>query len=155
MTAPRPGDPFHLDLDGTVIAGRYIEVDPPHRLVIEWERQGTDNVTPTPALIEFTFTPTGDETSVEVQLSGLSAEDAEFYPQLFARYLDRINAAFLAPNPAHFLATESGTTSDANIRLRQVNPLRRACHRVELSSAAERRHPGLGCHVAGRYLRLP
>ena len=62
---------------------------------------------------------------------------------------------FLAPNPAHFLATESGTTSDANIRLRQVNPLRRAGHRVELSSAAERRHPGLGCHVAGRYLRLP
>jgi hypothetical protein len=78
--------------------------------VIEWERQGTDNVTPTPALIEFTFTPTGDETSVEVQLSGLSAEDAEFYPQLFARYLDRINAAFLAPNLAHFLATESGTS---------------------------------------------
>jgi hypothetical protein len=32
MTAARPGDAFHLDLDGTVIAGRYIEVDPPHRL---------------------------------------------------------------------------------------------------------------------------
>jgi hypothetical protein len=28
MTAPRAGDAFHLDLDGTVIAGRYIEVDP-------------------------------------------------------------------------------------------------------------------------------
>ena len=38
MTAPRPGDAFHLDLDGTVIAGRYIEVDPPHRLVIGWDR---------------------------------------------------------------------------------------------------------------------
>ena len=24
MTAPRPGDAFHLDLDGTVIAGRYM-----------------------------------------------------------------------------------------------------------------------------------
>jgi uncharacterized protein YndB with AHSA1/START domain len=36
MTA-RPGDAFHLDLDGTVIAGRYIEVDPPHRLVIGWD----------------------------------------------------------------------------------------------------------------------
>jgi uncharacterized protein YndB with AHSA1/START domain len=38
MTAPRPGDAFHLDLDGTVITGRYIEVDPPHRLVIGWDR---------------------------------------------------------------------------------------------------------------------
>ena len=31
MTAPRVGETFHLDLDGTAIAGRYIEVDPPHR----------------------------------------------------------------------------------------------------------------------------
>jgi uncharacterized protein YndB with AHSA1/START domain len=60
MTAPRPGDAFHLDLDGTVITGRYIEVDPPHRLVIGWDRQGTDTATPTPAFIEITFTPTGD-----------------------------------------------------------------------------------------------
>ena len=56
MTAPRPGDPFHLDIDGTVIAGHYIEVDPPYRLLIEWDRQGADNAPP-PALIEFTFTP--------------------------------------------------------------------------------------------------
>ena len=34
MTATRPGDAFHLDLDGTVIAGRYIEVDHPHRLAM-------------------------------------------------------------------------------------------------------------------------
>ena len=63
MTAARPGDAFHLDLDGTVIAGRYIEVDPPHRLVIGWDRQGTDKATPTPALVEITLTPTGGKRS--------------------------------------------------------------------------------------------
>jgi uncharacterized protein YndB with AHSA1/START domain len=94
MTAPRPGDAFHLDLDGTVIDGRYIEVDPPHRLVIGWDRQGADNATPTPSLIEITLAPTGDGTNVKVQLSGLSAEDAAFYRQLWARHLDRIAAAF-------------------------------------------------------------
>ena len=95
MTAPRPGDAFHLDLDGTVIAGRHIEVDPPVRMLIEWDRQGTDKATPTLALIEITFTPTGDGTTVvEVQLSGLGAEDAAFYPQLLERYLDRTAAAF-------------------------------------------------------------
>ena len=100
MTAPRPGDAFHLDLDGTVIAGRYIEVDPPHRMLIEWDRQGTDKATPTPALIEITLTPTGDGTTVvEVQLSGLSAEDAAFYRQLWARHLDRIAAAFAGAEP--------------------------------------------------------
>jgi uncharacterized protein YndB with AHSA1/START domain len=75
MTAPRPGDAFHLDLVGTVIDGRYIEVDPPHRLVIGWDRQGADNATPTTAFIEITPTPTSVGTNVKVQLSGLSAED--------------------------------------------------------------------------------
>ncbi len=99
MTAPRPGDAFHLELDGTVIAGRYIEVDPPHRLVIGWDRQGTDKVTPTPALIEITLTPTGDGTDVTVQLSGFSAEDAAFYQQLWARHLDGIAAVFARAEP--------------------------------------------------------
>ena len=95
MTVPRPGDAFHLDLDGTVIAGRYIEVDSPVRMLIEWDRQGTGKATPTLALIEITFTPTGDGTTVvEIQLSGLSAEDAAFCPQLLERYLDRTAAAF-------------------------------------------------------------
>jgi uncharacterized protein YndB with AHSA1/START domain len=99
VTAPRPGDAFHLDLDGTVIAGRYIEVDPPHRLVIEWDRQGTDTATPKPALVEITLTTTGDGTNVKVQLSGLSAEDAAFYRQLWVRHLDRIAAAFAGAEP--------------------------------------------------------
>ena len=42
-----PGDAFHLDLDGTVVAGRYMEVDPPHRLVIGWDRPaGADQALP-------------------------------------------------------------------------------------------------------------
>ena len=100
MTAPRPGDAFRLDLDGTVIAGRYIEVDPPHCLVIGWDRQ-TDEAAPTPALIEITLTPTGDGTNVKVQLSGLNAEDAAFYRQLWARHLDRIAAVLAGAEPAH------------------------------------------------------
>ena len=99
MTAPRAGDAFHLGLDGTVIAGRYIEVDPPHRLVIGWDRQGTDKPTPTPTCIEITLTPTGNGTTVKVQLSGLSAADAAFYQQLWARHLDRIAAAFARAEP--------------------------------------------------------
>jgi uncharacterized protein YndB with AHSA1/START domain len=84
-----------------MISGRYVEVDPPHRMVIEWDRQEPDEALPTPALIEITFIPMGDGTNVMVQLSGLSAEDAAFYRQLWARYLDRIAA----------LASESLTRS--------------------------------------------
>ena len=72
MTAPRVGETFHLDLDGTAIAGRYIEVDPPHRMLLRWDRQETDTATPTPTFIEITLTPTGDGTNVRVEFSGLS-----------------------------------------------------------------------------------
>jgi uncharacterized protein YndB with AHSA1/START domain len=94
MKAPRVGETFRLELDGTAIAGRYIEVDPPHRMLLSWDRVGTDKATPTPTLIEITLTPTGGGTNVRVQFSGLSAEDAAFYPQLWARHLDRIATAF-------------------------------------------------------------
>ncbi len=101
MTAPRVGETFHLDLDGTAIAGRYIEVDPPHRMLLRWDRQGTDTAMPTTTFIEITFTPMGDGTNVRVQFSGLSAEDAAVYPQLWARHLDQIAAAFADAEPAH------------------------------------------------------
>jgi uncharacterized protein YndB with AHSA1/START domain len=99
MTAPRAGDAFHLDLDGAVIAGRYIEVEPPHRLVIEWDRQGTNKPTPTPTCIEITLTPTRNGTTVKVQFSGLNAAEAVFHQQLWARHLDRIAAAFAPAEP--------------------------------------------------------
>src|SRR5271154_6212397 len=89
LTARRVGDTFHLDLDGTAIAGHHIEVDPPHRMLLRWDRQGTDPATPTHTFIEIALTPTGDGTNVRVQFSGLSAEDAVFYAQLWARHLDR------------------------------------------------------------------
>ena len=38
MTAPRVGETFRLELDGTAIAGRYIEVDSPHRMLLSWDR---------------------------------------------------------------------------------------------------------------------
>ena len=100
MTAPRPGEMFHLDLDGTVIAGRYVEVEPPHRMLLRWDRQGADAATPTPTFIEITLNPTGDSTNVRVEFSGLSAEDAAFYPPLWARHLGRIATALASTEPA-------------------------------------------------------
>lgn len=101
MTAPRLGETFDLDLDGTAIAGHYIEVDPPHRMLLRWDRQGTDTATATPTFIEITLTPTRDGTDVKVQFSGLSADDAAVYPQLWARHLDRIATALAGDKPAH------------------------------------------------------
>ena len=98
MTAPRPGDNFHLDIDGTVIDGRYIEVDPPHRMVIAWDRQSTDDASPTH--VEITFTPTGGITKMTVEFLALSAEEADFYGKIWRRHLDGIAARFAGPPSA-------------------------------------------------------
>lgn len=53
---------------------------------------------PTPALIEMTFTPKGDRTTVKVEGSGVGA-DATCYPQLGPHHLDRIAAALAGAEP--------------------------------------------------------
>ena len=88
------GEAFHLDLDGTEIAGHYLEVDPPYRMLISWDRRRSDAATSTPTFIEITLTPAGDGTNVRVEFSGLGAEDGAFHRQLWARHLDRIAAVF-------------------------------------------------------------
>lgn len=37
---PRSGGEFTLDINGVPVRGRYVEVDPPQRLVISWGTPG-------------------------------------------------------------------------------------------------------------------
>ena len=59
-----------------MIAGRYIEVDSPVRMLIEWDRQGTDKATPALALIEITFTPASRTAWTRSSSSGSSGKAA-------------------------------------------------------------------------------
>jgi uncharacterized protein YndB with AHSA1/START domain len=101
VTAPLVGKTFHFNLDGRVIVGRFIEVDPPHRVLLRWDRQGTETATSESTFIEITLTPTDGGTNVKVEFSGLSAEDAAFYLQLWERHLDRIAAALAGAKSTH------------------------------------------------------
>lgn len=116
MTAPRPGDPFHLDLGRTAITGHYLDVDPPHRLVIEWDLPRSDDGTPASALAEITLTPTDGGTDVKVQLSGLSADDAAFHQQLWARHLDQIADGFAGSQPRSDLKSPSTHPNGSGVR---------------------------------------
>ena len=101
MTAPLVGEAFHFNLDGTAMVGRFIEVDPPRRLLLRWDRQAAGTAPLEPTLIEITLTPTDGGTNVKVDFSGLSAEDGAFYSELWERHLDRITAALAGVEPAH------------------------------------------------------
>ena len=41
-----PGGVFHLDINGVPVRGRYLELDPPHRLLISWGHAGSEVLPP-------------------------------------------------------------------------------------------------------------
>jgi uncharacterized protein YndB with AHSA1/START domain len=100
VTAHRVGDAIQLELDGEEIAVHYIEIDPPHRMLLRWDRQGSDRAAPKPTFVDVTFTPTSNGTNVKVQYSGESPEDVTFYRQHWARHLDQIASAFASAESA-------------------------------------------------------
>lgn len=54
---PSPGGVFSLDFVRVKVRGRYLVVDPPHRLVFSWGHEGSDVMPPGTSTVEVTFTP--------------------------------------------------------------------------------------------------
>jgi uncharacterized protein YndB with AHSA1/START domain len=109
VAASRVGETFHLDLDGTAFAGRYIEVEPPHRMLLRWDRQGTDtaNVDTDTGILRNHAPPTGDGTNVGVQFSGLVRRMPLSIRNSGRVTLTELQLSSLASNPR--TVTESGT----------------------------------------------
>lgn len=72
---PKAGGTFRLDVDGEHFAsGRYLEVDPPHRLVMTWGWEGNEHVKPGSTTVEINLIPDGDGTLLRLRHSGLPTE---------------------------------------------------------------------------------
>ena len=73
---PSPGGAFRLDVDGEhFAAGRYLEVEPPHRLVMTWGWEGNELVAPESTTVEITLTAEGDGTLLRLRHTGLPTEE--------------------------------------------------------------------------------
>ena len=51
-----PSGGFAVDINGVPVRGEYLEVDPPHRVVISWGMAGSDDLPPGGSRVEFTLT---------------------------------------------------------------------------------------------------
>ena len=62
-----PGGVFHLDINGVPVRGRYLELDPPHRLLISWGHAGSEVLPPGASTVELTLAaiPGGTRVTVE------------------------------------------------------------------------------------------
>ena len=63
----RPGGRFTLDIKGAPVRGRYLALEPPHRLVISWGYAGSDEVPPGASTVEVRLTADRGGTRVELE----------------------------------------------------------------------------------------
>lgn len=87
---PRPGGGFAVDIAGHAIRGRYVEVDPPRRVVVSWGVAGSPDLPPGASRVEFTLTPTAGGTRVEVTHSGLPDDRLDGHADGWTHFLSRL-----------------------------------------------------------------
>jgi uncharacterized protein YndB with AHSA1/START domain len=90
---PAPGGEFTVDIRGVAVRGRYLEVEPPTRLLISWGHAGSDRLPPGASLLEVRLQPTGVGTTVTIRHSGLPEPEATGHRQGWRHFLAQLEAA--------------------------------------------------------------
>ncbi len=103
---PAPGGEFTLDIYRVNVRGRYLQVDPPNRLLISWGHQGSDVLPPGASTLEVTFTGHEGGTLVRIVHSGLPPAEAARHATGWQHFLQRLAsaAADADPGPDPWLA---------------------------------------------------
>jgi len=90
---PAPGGVFELDINGVPVRGRYLEISPPHRVVVTWGVAGSTDLPPGATQVEFTLTPTSTGTHLHLIHRNLPASQAPLHAAGWAHFLDRLATA--------------------------------------------------------------
>ena len=96
---PRVGGQFVVDINGVPIRGRYLHVEPPHRVVFSWGSPGSDRVPPESTTVEITLRADGDDTIVELAHRGLPDEELPQHGVGWGHFLARLQVAAAGGDP--------------------------------------------------------
>ncbi len=90
---PEPGGRFAVDIQGIAFRGEYLEVEPPHRVVVSWGLAGSDDFPPGSSRVEFTLSATPGGTTLSVLHTGLPDSHARTHGLGWEHYLARLARA--------------------------------------------------------------
>ena len=101
---PRPGGVYRVEvIPGNTAVGKFVELDPPRRLVYTWgwEPGGLDKTTPpASSTIEIELVPSGEGTTLRFTHRGLPSEKAvESHSHGWDHYLERLVIAARGDDP--------------------------------------------------------
>jgi uncharacterized protein YndB with AHSA1/START domain len=110
---PRPGGLFIVFFEERAVEGRYVEVEPPRRLVVTWGRSGSPTFPPHESTLEVTLTPERGGTRVDIVHTGLPPSERERHALGWRYYLERL-AAVGAGRPVDHSGTPEELTRGAD-----------------------------------------
>jgi uncharacterized protein YndB with AHSA1/START domain len=91
---PEPGGTFALDFSATPVRGRYVEIDPPRRVVFTWGVAGNDSLPPGATTVEVVLTADGPETIVELFHHDLPVGEQDRHRDGWTIMLGRLGTVF-------------------------------------------------------------
>ncbi len=96
---PRPDGTFSVDIDGSPVRGRYLEVDPPRRVVVSWGVAGSEVHPPGSSRVEFTLVPVGGGTRLDLVHRGLPEAQAPGYARGWDHFFGRLQESATGVDP--------------------------------------------------------
>lgn len=89
----KDGGEFAVDINGVIIRGRFVVVDRPRLIEIAWGEAGNELMPPGSTKLVVRFERRGNATHVELEHSGLHAEEAKKHAMGWPYFLGRLAAA--------------------------------------------------------------
>jgi uncharacterized protein YndB with AHSA1/START domain len=104
-----PGGLFSVDINGVPVRGRYLELEPPHRLLISWGHAGSSILPPGTSVVEITLSEAMTGTLVTVEHRDLPTEEAPQHAAGWPHFLSRLGLTAIGrdPGPDPFAQTAS------------------------------------------------
>jgi uncharacterized protein YndB with AHSA1/START domain len=94
-----PGGRFHLDIKGAPVRGRFLHLDPPHRLLISWGYAGSDHLPPGASTVEVRLSADRGGTRVDLEHRDLPVTERPRHTAGWTHYLVRLQAAAVGRGP--------------------------------------------------------
>ena len=92
----RPGGVFAVDIEGTPVRGSYLEVDPPHKVIVSWGVLGNEDLPAGSSRVEFRLTPTATGTRLDLSHTELPDAEQPKHAAGWTHFLDRLVEATTA-----------------------------------------------------------
>jgi len=90
---PRPGGEFTVNVKGAPVRGRYLELDPPHRLLLSWGYAGSEELPPGASTVEVRLVRDGAGTRVHLEHRDLPDTQKPGHAEGWKHYLARLATA--------------------------------------------------------------